>query len=99
MDDFDLQAEIVRVKEMLHETESKVMGIQSRLDQLIASHNQVGENIAWLTANTQGIFQMLNNPELMSKMMGGLLSGGPMGMMGGAFSDKSDSGPAESPGT
>jgi hypothetical protein len=54
--------------------------IVSRLDQLVASHNQVGENIAWLTANTQGIFAMLNDPKFISQMMGGMLTGAGRGM-------------------
>lgn len=52
-----------------------IQKVVARLDQLVASHNQVGENVAWLTANTQGIFAMLNDPKFISQMMGGMMSG------------------------
>ena len=67
------------LRETLAETNTKLLAIQVRLDQLVASHNAVGENVQWLTANTQGVFQMLNSPDMIGQMMGmlgGGLSGG-----------------------
>jgi hypothetical protein len=54
----------------------EISDLRGKFDELLASHNAVGENIAWLVANTQGVFQMLNNPEMMTKMMGTLMGGG-----------------------
>jgi hypothetical protein len=75
----DLKAGQILAEEKLQEVVNVMLGIQSRIDQLIASHNQVGENIAWIVANTQGIFQMFSDPKLINQMMGGMLS-----QMGGA---------------
>lgn len=100
--EFNLQAEFLALKAMIsgigsavREVETKVMGLQGRLDQLVASHNQVGENIAWLTANTQGIFAMLNDPKFISQMMGGMMSG--MGAMGGKTNARAEAAPADGP--
>ncbi|HEV2352695.1 MAG TPA: hypothetical protein VGR89_00490 [Puia sp.] len=60
----------------------RVDALQKRLDTLIESHNAVGENVAWLVANAQGIFQMFNDPKMINQMMGTMLSGG-MGVPGG----------------
>lgn len=54
----------------------EVHDLRELVGQLVASHNQVGENVAWLVANTQGIFQMFNSPEMMNQMMGMVLGGG-----------------------
>lgn len=65
----------------LHEVESKTMSLQGRLDQLIASHNEVGQNVAWIVANTQGIFQMFSDPKMMSQLMSSMVGGiGGMGV-------------------
>lgn len=60
-----------------------------RVGKLVESHNQVGENVAWLVANTQGIFQMLNDPNLINSMMSGVLGGGMFG--GGQAGNQPDS--------
>lgn len=70
----NLQSEL---NEAISETNTKLLAIQVRLDQLVASHNAVGENVQWLVANTQGVFQMLNSPDMIGQMMG---------MLGGGFS-------------
>lgn len=49
--------------------------LTARFAELIESHNQVGENLQWLVANTQGIFQMFNNPQMMSQIMGQFMGG------------------------
>lgn len=63
----------------IHEIVSRLNAIESRLDALVASHNEVGQNVAWMVANTQGIFQAFNSPEMMNQMMsmvgGGILGG------------------------
>lgn len=62
--------------------ENRLIALDQKLADLIASHNQVGENIAWLCANTQGIFQLFSDPAKMSAMMGmvpGMFGGGNSG--------------------
>lgn len=49
--------------------------LTANLAKLIDSHNAVGENLQWLVANTQGIFQMFNNPQMMSQIMGQFMGG------------------------
>jgi hypothetical protein len=68
----ELRAHIVALHEDIHE-------LTVRMGKLVESHNQVGENVAWLVANTQGIFQMLNDPNLINSMMSGVLGGGMFG--------------------
>lgn len=63
----------------LHEAIRQIGELREQNAELIASHNQVGENVAWLVANTQGIFQMLNSPEMMNQMMSTVLGGGNAG--------------------
>lgn len=58
--------------------------LNQKLAALIESHNQVGQNIAWLVANTQGVFQMLQNPQMMQQLMGSVLGGKLPGMEGTA---------------
>lgn len=52
--------------------------LAANLARLIESHNQVGENLQWLVANVQGLFQVFNNPDTMSKLMGQMMGGGMM---------------------
>src|SRR5260370_1325531 len=73
----DPDSESVLLHVDIHEVKRQLDTLHAKLDRLIQSHNEVGENVAWLTANTQGLFQMFSNPELMSKMMSGMLGGGP----------------------
>jgi hypothetical protein len=56
--------------------DARIKDFEAKQAALIASHNAVGENIAWLVANTQGVFQMFNNPEMMTKLMGQMMGGG-----------------------
>jgi len=65
----------------------KLSAIEERLNTLVESHNQVGANIAWIVANTQGLFQMFNNPDMMNQMMG--MIGG--GVFGGGRADAAKS--------
>lgn len=53
----------------------KLDDIESRLDTYRDALNAQGENIAWLVQNTQGIFQTLSNPALISQMMGSVMGG------------------------
>jgi hypothetical protein len=75
-----LQDQIRALHDDLHEIVTKVLSVQGRMDQLVASHNEVGQNVAWIVANTQGLFQMFSDPKLINQVMGGMLGG-----MGGAF--------------
>ena len=49
--------------------------IERRLDEYRDAINSIGENLQWLVQNTQGVFQVLSNPALMSQMMGSALGG------------------------
>jgi hypothetical protein len=64
--------------------------LAERQDKLVDAVNQIGENVAWLVANTQGIFQMFNDPKLMSSMMNGVLGGGLAGLSGQQQSNTND---------
>jgi len=61
-----------------------------KLGQLVESHNQVGQNVAWLVANTQGIFQTFQDPNFMSNMMSGLMGGMSSGGFPGAGKPNSE---------
>ena len=75
----DIQDQIRDLHDDIHAVATRYAELTARLDQLIASHNQVGENVAWLVANTQGLFQMFNDPKLINQVMGGMLGGGMFG--------------------
>lgn len=73
-----LEAELDARFDML---EQSFTALQGRLDQLVASHNEVGQNVAWIVANTQGIFQMFSDPKMMSQLMSSMVGGiGGMGV-------------------
>lgn len=61
---------------ILNDIHSEIHELHAQQKALVESHNEVGQNIAWIVANTQGIFQMFNSPEMMGQMMS---------MVGGAF--------------
>jgi len=50
--------------------------IKRDLVELKNGYNATGENVAWLVANVQGIFQMFNDPKMMSQLMGKMMGGG-----------------------
>lgn len=78
-DEFDANDEILsRLDAVL----SQNAALNEQVAKLIESHNQVGQNIAWLVANTQGVFQMLQNPQMMQQLMGSVLGGKLPGMEG-----------------
>lgn len=74
-----LHEDIHHIVDLLNQAVSENAELRIKLAELVASHNQVGENVAWLVANTQGIFQMLNSPEMMQQMMSTAFGGGPSG--------------------
>lgn len=69
----DLLAAVNSLHEDIHH-------LNDLLTKLVESHNGVGANVAWLVANTQGLFQMFSDPniinQMMGTMMGGLANGG-----------------------
>ena len=65
----DLTAQIYALREELSD-------MRGKFDSLVQSHNSVGENVAWLVANVQGIFQMFNDPKMMAQLMGKMVGGG-----------------------
>lgn len=78
----ELRNELQEVRRELHEISDDLQtllvsqaDLTARLAELIESHNAVGENLQWLVANTQGIFQMFNNPQMMSQIMGQFMGG------------------------
>lgn len=80
-DEFDANDEMLsRLDAVL----SQNAALNEQVAKLIESHNQVGQNIAWLVANTQGVFQMLQNPQMMQQLMGSVLGGKLPGMEGTA---------------
>lgn len=60
---------------MVEALHGKVDLLSGKLDRLIESHNGVGQNIAWLTSNTQGLFQMFSDPRMVNQMMGQVMGG------------------------
>lgn len=76
MDDVDLENLEVDIAEV----KQKIAALQEMVAKLVESHNQVGQNVAWLVANTQGLFQTLQNPEFMNQIMGQVLGGKLPGM-------------------
>lgn len=72
---------------ILNDIHSEIHELHAQQKALVESHNEVGQNIAWIVANTQGIFEMFNSPAMMGQMMS---------MVGGAFGG--GRGPAEQPG-
>lgn len=69
-------SDFVILHDDMHEAIRRIDALEAKLTALIESHNQVGENVAWIVANTQGIFQMLSDPNLINQMMSGVLGGG-----------------------
>lgn len=59
---------------------AEVTELRDRQDKLVEAVNSIGKNMQWLVANTQGIFQMFSDPniinQVMGQMMGGLTNGG-----------------------
>lgn len=74
----DMRAFLKEIDSDIQNLYQRLDGIETRLSGLVESHNQVGQNIAWIVANTQGIFQMFNSPEMLSQMMG-MIGGGVLG--------------------
>lgn len=72
----DVLNRLARIEKYAMETRAQNVELQDKLDKLVISYNQMGENVAWLVANTQGVFQMFNNPEMMSQLMGKFMGGG-----------------------
>jgi hypothetical protein len=79
--EFDAPATSTEVMAAVNSLHEDIHHLNAVLTALVESHNKVGENIAWLTANTQGIFQMFSDPaiinSMMSGMIGGMANGGP----------------------
>lgn len=75
----ELRNEIATVRQEIADnssaTDDQYADLSAKIDRLIESHNAVGENLQWLVANTQGIFQMFNNPQMMSQIMGQFMGG------------------------
>ncbi len=63
-------------QDQLNAISKQIEAQNEMLAALVQSHNSVGENIAWLVANVQGIFQMFNDPKVMSQLMGKMMGGG-----------------------
>lgn len=74
--EIDVVNRLARLENYAVEMRAVNVELQDKLDKLVISYNQMGENVAWLVANTQGIFQMFNNPEMMSQLMGKFMGGG-----------------------
>ena len=55
---------------------NRLGAIEAKLIELTNGYNATGENVAWLVANVQGIFQMFNDPKMMSQLMGKMMGGG-----------------------
>jgi hypothetical protein len=73
-------AVISDIHSMIADLHAELHEIRVRQDALITSHNEVGANVAWIVANTQGLFKMFNDPGMMNQvmsMMGGGILGGP----------------------
>lgn len=86
-----LHDDIHHVVDLISAQQAQIDELKAQNAKLIESHNQVGENVAWLVANTQGIFQMFNSPEMMNQMMGMVLGGGNAGRL----NPNPDPGPAK----
>jgi hypothetical protein len=67
--------EPVEMAEFQAEVFARLEAIETRLTELTNGYNATGENVAWIVANVQGIFQVFNNPEMMSKLMGQVMGG------------------------
>lgn len=70
-----IREEIHALRHELQQTHESLDELKQSFAELVASHNAVGENLQWLVANTQGIFQMFNNPQMMSQIMGQFMGG------------------------
>jgi len=70
------------IRQQLHAISDQLTDLIEHVAYLTQSHNQIGENVAWLVANTQGIFKMLSDPQMINSMMSGVLAGGLPGMGG-----------------
>lgn len=71
----EVRVAVAALRNELEELHSDYRELSTKFDKLVESHNQVGENLQWLVANTQGIFQMFNNPQMMSQIMGQFMGG------------------------
>jgi len=60
---------------MLETLHGKLDHLSGQLERLIESHNGVGQNMAWLVQNTQGIFKMFSDPQVINQMMSGMMGG------------------------
>lgn len=83
IDTENLSNDVAELRQLLESVLSQNAALNEKVAKLIVSHNEVGQNIAWLVANTQGLFQMMQNPEFMNQIMSSVL-GGKMPSMGGA---------------
>lgn len=52
-----------------------INSLKERQDRLVEAVNQIGANVQWLTANTQGLFQMFSDPNIINQMMGAMMGG------------------------
>jgi hypothetical protein len=75
-DDQGLDFEDAAETDFEAEVLARLTAMEERLNSLVTAANSTGENMAWLIANVQGIFQMFNNPETMAKLMGQMMGGG-----------------------
>lgn len=67
---------IIAALDQLHDD---IVDLNERLDGQAKGLNSIGEQVNWLTTNTQGLFQMFSSPMFMEQiggLMGGMTNGG-----------------------
>jgi prophage DNA circulation protein len=63
------------IKQGITAVQSAVKDLDERLTEWRDTINAIGENIQWLVNNTQGLFQFLSNPAMVSQVMGSMMGG------------------------
>lgn len=73
--EFEPPATTDELRAAINSLHEDIHAVHELLGKLVESHNQVGQNVAWLVANTQGLFQMFSDPNVINQMMGTMMGG------------------------
>lgn len=54
---------------------AEIHSLRAQQERLVEAVNQIGANLQWLVANTQGLFQMFSDPNIINQMMSAMMGG------------------------